>query len=236
MRAGIVIPAVDEAQSIGLVLDEIPRDQVAEIIVVDNGSADDTASVARAHGATVVGEPRPGYGSACLAGIAALGEGVDVIVILDGDHSDYPEDLGVILAPIVAGRADFVIGSRVTGRVEAGALQWNQRFGNALACGLIHRLYGVRFTDMGPFRAIRRDCFDRLAMRDLTYGWNAEMQVKAVTDGLRIMEVPVRYRRRIGRSKISGTIKGTVLAGVRIIGTIFRYYPGFIRSRRTRSR
>lgn len=234
MKAGIVIPAVDEARSIGLVVDEIPREDVAAIVVVDNGSTDATAEVARQHGATVVFEARPGYGHACLRGITALGDGVDVVVILDGDHSDYPEDLGLILAPIVSGRADFVIGSRVTGAAEAGALQWNQRFGNALACGLIRRLYGVRFTDMGPFRAMRRDCLERLHMCDLTYGWNAEMQVKAIIEGLRIVEVPVRYRRRIGRSKISGTVKGTVLAGGRIIGTILQYYPRFLRSRRSR--
>lgn len=231
MKAGIVIPAVNEATSIGLVLDEIPMEHVTEVVVVDNGSTDDTAAVATRHGATVVHEARPGYGSACLKGIASLGDRVDIVVILDGDHSDYPEDLTTILAPILGGEADFVIGSRVAGQAQQGSLQWNQRFGNALACNLIRWLYGTSFTDMGPFRAVRRDALQALAMADPTYGWNAEMQVKAVLHGLRIREVPVRYRQRIGRSKISGTVKGTVLAGTKIVGTILRYYPRFVRQR-----
>jgi glycosyltransferase involved in cell wall biosynthesis len=230
MKAGIVIPAFNEAQSIGLVLDEIPMAHVAEVVVVDNGSTDDTSRVAKAHGATVVVEPRPGYGSACLKGIETLADSVDIVVILDGDHSDYPQDLDGILEPILNDRADFVIGSRVAG-AESGSLQWNQRFGNALACNLIRWLYDTRFTDMGPFRALRRECLERLHMRDLTYGWNAEMQVKALIEQLRIAEVPVRYRPRIGQSKISGTVKGTVLAGWKIIGTILKYYPPYRQSR-----
>jgi len=234
MKAGIIIPAYNEAGSIGLVIDEIPRGDVAEIIVVDNGSADDTAGVARRHGARVVTETVRGYGAACLGGIACLTDAPEIVVILDGDHSDYPEDLPLLLGPIQRGEADLVIGSRVMGVAEKGALQWNQRFGNALACSLIRWLYGFRFTDMGPFRAIRRESLVGLDMRDKDFGWNAEMQVKAIEGGLRIQEVPVRYRPRIGRSKISGTVKGTVLAGTKIIGTIFRYYPGFVRSRRSR--
>ncbi|MFQ5512029.1 MAG: glycosyltransferase family 2 protein [Candidatus Krumholzibacteriia bacterium] len=230
MKASVVIPAMNEEHSIGLVIDEIPRDGVGQVIVVDNGSTDATAGVARAHGATVVEERRRGYGAACLRGIASVERDSDVVVILDGDHSDYPEDLPLLLAPIENGTADFVVGSRVTG-AEKGALQWNQRLGNVLACGMIRWLYGFRFTDMGPFRAIRRRSLEALGMRDPTFGWNAEMQVKAIRAGLRIIEVPVRYRKRIGKSKISGTIRGTILAGTKIIATILSCYPAYLRSR-----
>jgi glycosyltransferase involved in cell wall biosynthesis len=236
MRASVIIPAVNEAPSIGLVLDEIPKDDVDEIIVVDNGSTDDTAGEAKRHGARVVTESERGYGAACLKGIASITADSGIIVILDGDHSDYPGDLPLLLAPIQRGNADFVLGSRVMGGAEGGALQWNQRFGNAMACSLIRWLFGVRFTDMGPFRAMRRASLQAMGMRDKNYGWNAEMQVKAVSAGLRILEVPVRYRKRVGTSKISGTVKGTVLAGTKIIGTILYYYPGFLRSRSRSSR
>ena len=232
----IVIPAVNEERSIGMVLDEIPREFVDEVIVVDNGSSDGTADVARAHGATVLYEGSRGYGAACLCGIAQTGDDTDVIVILDGDHSDYPEDLPELLRPIADDRADFVIGSRVLGHAEKGALPWNQRGGNWLACLLMRWLFGRRFTDMGPFRAIRRRHLLSFAMADKTFGWNVEMQAKAIIGGTRIVEVPVRYRKRIGHSKISGTVKGTILAGTRIIGTIFKYYPAYRRSRSTRGR
>ncbi len=235
MNTAIVIPARNEEQSIGLVLDEIPSRLVNQVIVVDNGSSDDTANVAAQRGATVVREDRPGYGAACLRGIAELSPDTDVIVILDGDHSDYPEDLERLLAPLVADDADFVIGSRVLGNPEPGALPWNQRYGNALACFLMRVLYRRRFTDMGPFRAMRWRQFQSLQMSDPTFGWNVEMQAKAIIAGMRIVEVPVRYRKRIGQSKISGTFRGTVAAGTKIIGTIFKFYPAFLRRRKATS-
>jgi len=232
LRAAIVMPAFNEERSIGLVLDEIPRDLVHEVIVVDNASTDRTAQVAGDHGATVLHEPERGYGMACQTGISATGNDVDVIVILDADHSDYPDELGSLLAPIASGEADFVIGSRVLGRRERGALPWNQRGGNWLACLLMRWLYRRRFTDMGPFRAIRKEKLLGLAMTDRTFGWNVEMQAKAIAMNIRIQEVPVRYRRRIGDSKISGTVGGTIRAGVKIVGSIFKYYPLYLRSRR----
>lgn len=234
-RVGVVMPARDEEASVGRVIDEIPRARVHRIVVVDNGSRDRTAEVARSRGATVVREETPGYGRACIAGIAQCAD-CDVIVILDADYSDYAEDLPALLAPIDADEADLVIGSRVLGGAEPGSLPWNQRFGNRLASGLMHLLYGIQFTDMGPFRAIRRDALARLDMRDTTYGWNVEMQAKGIIAGLRIREVPVRYRKRVGKSKISGTVKGTIRAGTRIISTILLYYPLYRRSRRDRSR
>ena len=232
LRVAIVMPARNEEAAIGRVLDEIPRSLVAAIVVVDNGSTDRTAEVARARGATVVHEPSPGYGVACLAGVRRTDDSIDVVVVLDADHSDYPDDLPLLLAPIAAGEADFVIGSRVLGGAAPGSLPWNQRFGNWLACRLMRILYGARFTDMGPFRAIRRDALLAMRMRDRTFGWNVEMQAKAVIAGLRIREVPVRYRPRIGRSKISGTVGGTIRAGIKILGTMVVYYPEYRRTRR----
>ena len=217
----VVIPACDEEEAIGKVLQDIP-DIAQQIIVVDNGSADRTAEVARCLGACVVGEPRRGYGRACLTGMAHL-DGPDIVVFLDGDYSDYPEDMLAIVRPIIADGADMVIGSRVLGQREKGALLPQARFGNWLATFLIRLLFGVTFTDLGPFRALRYDALMRLEMRDRNFGWTAEMQVKAARLGLRAVEVPVRYRRRIGSSKITGTLSGTLRAGYKILWTIFRY-------------
>lgn len=193
------------------------------MVVADNGSTDRTAAVARAHGAVVVTEPRRGYGAACLRALAALrAEPPEAVLFLDADGSDDPAQAAALLEPIAAGRADLVIGSRVLGGAEAGALTPAQRFGNRLATRLLRLLYGVRYTDLGPFRAIRWGALESLAMRDRDFGWTVEMQVKAARRGLRHEEVPVRYRKRIGRSKISGTVSGTLRAGWKILGTIAR--------------
>ncbi len=221
MDVAVVIPARNEAGAIGRVLAELPRDQVGDVIVVDNGSTDGTAETARASGARVVAEPRAGYGRACLAGLAALRPETEVIVFLDADHSDHPEELPKLLDPIRRGQADLVIGSR-TRQAQRGSLTPQQRFGNWLACRLMRWLFGARYTDLGPFRAVRRQALDRLKMADQTYGWTVEMQVKAALRGLRVVEVPVAYRPRIGRSKISGTVVGSARAGVGIVRTIFR--------------
>ncbi|MBI3020709.1 MAG: glycosyltransferase family 2 protein [Candidatus Omnitrophica bacterium] len=218
---GIIIPARNEASALGRVLAEIPRALVHEIIVVDNGSTDGTVAVARQGGARVVDEPIPGYGRACLAGLSALNASVEVIVFLDGDHSDDAKELPMLLAPIDRGKADLVIGSRAS-QAEPGSLTLQQRLGNRFACWLMWRCFGVRYTDLGPFRAIRRDALARLAMQDRAFGWTAEMQAKAARVGLRIAEVPVSYRRRIGRSKISGTLTGTIRAGWAIVTTVLR--------------
>ncbi len=217
----VVIPACDEEEAIGKVLQDIP-DIAQQVIVVDNGSADCTAEVACCLGACVVVEPRRGYGQACLAGMAHL-DSPDIVVFLDGDYSDYPEDMSALVSPIVADCADMVIGSRVLGQREKGALLPQARFGNWLATFLIRLLFGVTFTDLGPFRALRYDALIRLEMQDCNFGWTAEMQVKAARLGLRTAEVPVRYRRRIGTSKITGTLGGTLRAGYKILWTIFRY-------------
>lgn len=222
MRIGVVIPAFDEEQAIGLVVAEV-RPFAAEVVVVDNGSRDRTAEVARAAGARVVAEPRRGYGQACLTGIAALGDAVDVIVFLDGDHSDHPAQLPDVVAPIAAGRADMVIGSRTRGRAEPGSHPWHAVAGTRFCVGLMNLLIGTRATDLGPFRAITRAALERLDMRDRNYGWTVEMQVKARRAGLRVEEVPVDYRPRIGRSKVSGTVSGTVRAAAKILGTIARH-------------
>ena len=219
----VIIPALNEEDAIGRVLGDIP-DLAHQIIVVDNGSDDDTATRAAAAGAHVVHEPRRGYGQACLAGIAAMPQDTEIVVFLDGDYSDFPEEMDRVVEPLRLGVADLVIGSRVLGEREPGALLPQARFGNALATFLIHRLYGVRYTDLGPFRAIRREALEHINMVDQTYGWTVEMQVKAARHGLRGIEVPVRYRRRhAGESKVTGTLSGTFRAGWKILYTIFRH-------------
>lgn len=216
----VIIPALNEARALPRVLAAIPS-WVSCTIVADNGSTDGTGEVARRHGALVVREPRRGYGSACLAAMEAL-PSVDIVVFLDGDASDDPSEMSTLVAPIAAGEADFVLGSRTLGERERGALTPQQIFGNWLACTLIRWIWGRRFTDLGPFRAIRRDSLDRLRMADPDYGWTVEMQVRAAQCGLVCKEVPVRYRRRIGMSKVSGTIRGVIGAGTKILYIIFR--------------
>jgi len=216
----VIIPALDEEQSIGLVLAEIPP-IASRVVVVDNGSRDRTAEIARAAGAEVVSEPRRGYGQACLTGISAV-EGAEVLAFLDADHSDYPAQLSEILAPILAGEADMVVGSRNLGRRAPGAHPWHAVLGTKLCVWLMNLLVGTRATDLGPFRAITRQGLERLEMRDRDFGWTVEMQMKAGIHGLRVVEVPVDYRPRVGQSKVSGTLSGSVRAGVKILWVILR--------------
>ncbi len=224
MNVSVVIPALNEEEAIADVVHEclatgLPR----EIIVVDNGSTDRTGERAREAGARVVMERNPGYGRACLAGIRALSTECEVVVFLDGDGSDCPEFMNQLADPIAAGEYDFVIGSRTRGRREAGSMNAQQILSGRLAGWLLSILYGVRYTDMCPFRAIRRAALERLSMREETYGWNIEMQIKAAREKLRILEVPVNHRRRAGGvSKVSGTLRGTFVAGTRIITTLLR--------------
>lgn len=222
----VVIPANNEEKSIGLVLRDIPKNLVSEVVVVNNASTDQTSRVAAAAGATVLDEPTPGYGNACLKGIRYLnqeGKRPDVLVFLDGDYSDYPQEMEQVLAPVLKDGMDLVIGSRALGQRARGSMTFPQVFGNWLATTLMRLFYGVRFTDLGPFRAIRFDKLLQLKMADQTYGWTVEMQVKAARHQLKITEVPVNYKKRIGVSKVSGTIKGTVMAGCKILRTIFKY-------------
>ncbi|MEQ9442976.1 MAG: glycosyltransferase family 2 protein [Cyclobacteriaceae bacterium] len=222
----VIIPAFNEQNSVGKVIRDIPREWVSEIVVVNNNSNDETVSVARAAGATVLEEPEQGYGNACLKGIAYISqqaEKPDIVVFMDADYSDHPEELPQVIQPILAGKADMVIGSRALGERERGSMTPQQVFGNWLATKLLRWLYGAHFTDLGPFRAIRYDALMALGMKDRTYGWTVEMQLKAAKQKLRCTEVPVRYRQRIGVSKVSGTIKGTVMAGYKIIWTIIKY-------------
>ncbi len=223
MRVSVIIPVFNERESLPRVVADIPKEAVSEIVVVDNGSTDGTGLVARGLPVRVLREERRGYGSACLAGVAALAASPpDVIVFLDGDYSDHPEEMTRLLEAIDRG-ADLVIGSRTLGHAEPGALLPQARFGNRLACFLIGRLFGHRYTDLGPFRAIRWDAYRRLGMADTNFGWTCEMQVKALRKGLRVAEVPVSYRRRVGVSKITGTVSGTLRAGYKILWTIARY-------------
>ncbi len=220
----VIIPALNEESSIGKVVHAIPDDAASEIIVVDNGSRDNTAPEAARAGATVLTEPRRGYGYACLKGIEyAMVSQPGVIAFVDGDLSDYPEDLPNVTRPILEQGFDLVIGSRMLGKREPGALLPQALFGNMLACFLIKVFWGEKFSDLGPFRAIRTDALARLRMSDKTFGWTVEMQVKAAKIGLRCTEVPVRYRKRIGTSKVTGTVSGTVRASAKILYTIFKY-------------
>jgi len=219
----VIIPTHNEARAIGRVLADLPRELVTEIIVVDSNSSDGTPDVARSMGARVIEEPRRGYGRACFTGFDNA-ERPDVVVFLDGDYSDRPSELPLILAPIVEGRADISLGSRLNSKSNHGALPWHQVFGNRFAAGLIRLLYGVRITDLGPFRAARADVFRALALQEASYGWAVEMILKGVLAGHRIVEVPVSYYPRIGKSKISGTVKGTLGAGWFILTRIVRYY------------
>jgi glycosyltransferase involved in cell wall biosynthesis len=224
----VVIPALNEEASLPLVLAGLPHPPVRRVVVADNGSTDATAKVAAEGGATVVAAARRGYGSACLAALAYLRENdpPEVVVFIDADYSDHPEELPEVVAPILAGTADVVIGSRVLGRRERGALLPQARAGNLVACLLIRLLYGHRYTDLGPFRAARWDALERVGMADPNFGWTAELQVKALRAGLRVVEVPVSYRKRLGVSKITGTIRGTVAAGYKILWTVLRYSRG----------
>lgn len=233
MRTVVIIPAFNEAESIGKVIGDLPDGVVDEVIVVNNASTDATERNAQAAGATVLRENQQGYGYACLRGLAHIenqasaGNAPDVVVFLDGDYSDHSNEIDQLLEPIASGKADFVIGSRIlgvkNGLVEPGAMLPQALIGNRVACGFMRLFWGVRFTDLGPFRAIRYDCLCAIEMEDQTYGWTVEMQIKAARSGLRSVEVPVSYRKRIGVSKITGTISGTFKASYKILWTIARY-------------
>lgn len=223
MRVSVIIPTRNETQAIGRVLADIPATVVNEVIVVDNHSTDGTPDIAARMGARVINEGRRGYGQACLTGIANA-DAPDIIVFLDGDYSDRPSELPLLLAPIFEGRADITIGSRLAGTRAAGALPWHAAFGNWLAAGLITKLYGVKISDLGPFRAARADVLRALQLEETTYGWAVEIILKGAIQGLRICEVPVSYYPRIGESKISGTLHGTIGATWFILSRIAHYY------------
>jgi len=221
----VIIPALNEQESIPLVLAEIP-DIVCEIIVVSNGSTDLTAGIAAAGGATVLSEPRRGYGYACLKGIDYLinaDYSTDIVVFLDADYSDFPEELTSLVKPIISSEVDFVVGARVPRFRESGSMTFPQRFGNRLATGLMKLLFSSRFTDLGPFRAIRYDTLIDLDMQDKTYGWTVEMQLKVLKQNIPYCEIPVHYKNRVGISKVSGTFKGAIFAGIKILSWIFKY-------------
>lgn len=219
----VIVAALNEEEALGQVIRAIPRDIADEIIVVDNGSTDRTSEVARLAGARVILEPQPGYGRAYRAGLRAISADCRIVVFLDGDGSDYPEMMDRLVRPIIEGTHDFVIGSRTRGRRERGSMNLHQVFAGYMIGLFLRVLYGVRSTDMGPFRAIRRDALERLGLREETYGWPLEMQMKAARSGLRILEVPVDYRCRAGgHSKIAGTVRGSILAAARILATLAR--------------
>lgn len=221
-KISVILPAYNEEGSISLVLNDLPRDILLEIIVVDNNSTDDTARVASDLGAKVVREKRQGYGAACLKGISHLSD-PDIVVFLDADYSDYPEEITQLVQPIIDEKMDFVLGSRMLLPESRSALLPQARYGNKLATLLIKLFFRFRFTDLGPFRAIRYESLKAIGMRDQDFGWTVEMQIKAVKACLRIQEIPVRYRERVGVSKITGTVSGTIKAGTKIIYTILKY-------------
>jgi glycosyltransferase involved in cell wall biosynthesis len=227
VRVSVIIPTHNEAQAIERVLADLPPNLVTEVIVVDSNSNDGTPDIAGRMGARVVQEPRRGYGQACLTGLATANS-PDIVVFLDGDYSDRPAELPILLAPIIEGRADITLGSRLQGPHSAGALPWHQALGNRLAASLIRllysRRYGLDISDLGPFRAGRADVLRALALEETTYGWAVEMILKGALAGYRVVEVPVSYYPRIGKSKISGTLKGTVGAAWFILSLIVRYY------------
>jgi glycosyltransferase involved in cell wall biosynthesis len=229
----VVIPTYNESQSIGRVIADLPSDLVTEVIVVDSNSSDGTPEIAARMGARVLQEPRRGYGRACLTGLANA-DNPDVVVFLDGDYSDRPSELPILLAPIIERRADITLGSRLSNK-NAGALPWHQSFGNRLAAGLIRLFYGVSLTDLGPFRAARAEVLRDLALEEATYGWAVEMILKGALAGFRVVEVPVSYHPRIGKSKISGTVKGTIGAGWFILSRIVLYYFRRPRSQKARA-
>ncbi len=233
-NVAVVIPTLNEEQSLPLVLRDLPT--VGRVVVVDNGSTDRSAEVARQAGAVVVTEPRRGYGSACLAGLEYLraNDPPAVVVFLDADYSDYPEELVEIVAPIAAGKADFVLGSRLTGERERGAMPPQSIWGNHLACWLMRIFWRARYTDLGPFRAIDWEALESLGMSDRDFGWTIEMQIKAAEQRLRTLEVPVAYRRRVGKSKISGTFVGSLKAGTKILWTLAKYAVGSRRRKANR--
>ncbi len=221
----VIIPAFNEANSIAHVIHKLPK-SVSEIIVINNNSSDDTVKNALAAGATVLTEPRKGYGYACLCGldyVAAQSKHPHIIVFIDGDYSDYPEELDKVVAPILEENVDFVVGARKKSLREEGSMTPQQVFGNWLATFLMRLFFGAKFTDLGPFRAIKYEKLKELKMEDKTYGWTVEMQLKVLKKKMTHTEVPVRYKKRIGVSKVSGTVKGSIFAGVKILGWIFKY-------------
>ncbi len=223
MKTGIIIPAHNEEQSIGLVIQAVPKENVSYILVINNGSTDGTRAAAEKAGAMVLDEPVMGYGRACLTGMEYIRQHpVDIVVFLDGDYSDYPVEMTQLTAPIISGEADFVLGSRVMGNREQGSLPVQSIIGSVIAGNLIQWFWGFRYTDLGPFRAIRTDALFALEMEDRWFGWTVEMQIRALKKGLRVREIPVSYRKRIGKSKVTGTIKGSIMAGIIILKTIGR--------------
>lgn len=237
MQTALIIPALNEEPVIGITLRSLPPRLFNCVIVADNGSTDRTAEIAREHGASVVHEPRRGYGSACLKALAHLPDGIEIVSFMQADLSEHPDEIHLLIDPIVEGRADLVIGSRTTGRAEPGALLPHQQFGNWVAITLIRVLYRYQYTDLGPLRSIRKSSLDRLEMQDRDYGWTIEMQVRAIEEGLRILEVPVSYRKRAaGVNKVSGNLKASLNAGYVIVTTVLKLWArGFAARRKSRS-